>query len=89
MLNMSSKLLRPFKEFCSSASVIMLFSYMKCRFSLSCHELEEIMSIRGAKIDHSTLQRYVKSLICLIDKLIRKRKKPVNGSWRMNEPILN
>jgi len=30
---------------------------MKCRFSLSYRELEEMMIIRGANIDHSTLQR--------------------------------
>jgi putative transposase len=35
----------------------MLFVYMKCRFSLSYRELEEMMIIRGANIDHSTLQR--------------------------------
>lgn len=37
----------------------MLFVYMKCRFSLSYRELEEIASIRGAKIDHATLQRWL------------------------------
>jgi putative transposase len=29
----------------------MLFVYMKCRFSLSYRDLEEMASIRGAKID--------------------------------------
>ena len=38
----------------------MLFVYMKCRFSLSYRELEEMMIIRGANIDHSTLQRWVR-----------------------------
>ena len=37
----------------------MLFVYMKCRFSLSYRDLEEMASIRGAKIDHATLQRWV------------------------------
>ena len=66
----------------------MLFSYMKCRFSLSCRELEEMMSIRGAKINHSTLQRWVKRFVYLIDKHVRKRKKPVNESWRMDETYI-
>ena len=55
----SSKLLKYFKGFCSSPEIIMLFVYMKCRFSLSYRELEEIASIRGAKIDHATLQRWL------------------------------
>jgi putative transposase len=33
---------------------------MKCRFLLSYRELEEMMNIRGANVDHSTLQRWVK-----------------------------
>ncbi|AAY61818.1 Transposase [Rickettsia felis URRWXCal2] len=55
----SLKHLRHFKGFCSSPEIIMLFVYMKCRFSLSYRELEEIASIRGAKIDHATLQRWL------------------------------
>jgi len=74
-----------FKGYCSSAEVIMLFVYMKFRFSLSYRDLEEMSSIRGALIDHSTLQRWVTKFSFLIDKLVRKRKKPTNGSWRVDE----
>ena len=88
MLIVSPKLLPHFKGFCSSPSVIMLFVYMKCRFSLSYRDLEEMMIIRDAKIDHSTLQRWVKRFVFLIDKRVRQRKKPVNGSWRMDETYI-
>jgi len=77
-----------FKGFCSSPSVIMLFVYMKCRFSLSYRDLEEMMVIRGANIDHATLQRWVKRFVSLIDKRVRQRKKPANGSWRMDETYI-
>ncbi len=61
----------------------MLFVYMKCRFSLSYRELEELSYIRGATIDHSTLQRWIIKFVPLIDKRVRKRKKPVAivGEW--------
>jgi putative transposase len=72
MLKLSPTLLPKFKGFCSSPSVIMLFVYMKCRFSLSYRELEEMMMIRGAEIDHSTLQRWVKRFVCLIDQRVRQ-----------------
>ena len=88
MLMISAQLLPKFKCFCSSPSVIMLFVYMKCRFSLSYRDLEEMMMIRGAKIDHATLQRWVKRFVYLIDKRVRQRKKPVNGSWRMDETYI-
>ena len=62
--------------------------YMKCRFCLSYRDLEEMMMIRGAKIDHATLQRWVKRFVPLIDKRVRQRKKPVNESWKMDETYI-
>jgi putative transposase len=61
---------------------------MKCRFSLSYRELEEMMMIRGSMVDHSTLQRWVKRFVSLIDSRVRARKKPVKGSWRMDETYI-
>lgn len=66
----------------------MLFVYMKCRFSLSYRDLEEMMMIRGGAIDHSTLQRWVKKFVRLIDARVRSRKRPVSGSWRMDETYI-
>ena len=83
----SADLLKYFKHFCSSPSVIMLFVYMKCRLSLSYRELEQMMIMRGASVDHSTLQRWVRRFTRLIDKRVRCRKKSVNGSWRMDLPL--
>ncbi len=88
MFTVSPSLLHHFKGFCSSPSVIMLFVYMKCRFSLSYRDLEEMMMIRGAKIDHATLQRWVRRFVRLIDERVRQRKKPVRGSWRMDETYI-
>ena len=86
--HISPKLLKYFKGFCSSPEIIMLFVYMKCRFSLSYRDLEELASIRGATIDHSTLQRWLIRFVPLIDQAIRKRKKPNGGSWRMDETYI-
>ena len=61
---------------------------MKCRFSLSYRDLEEIVSIRGAQVDHATLQRWVIRFVPLIDAAVRKRKKPVGNSWRMDETYI-
>jgi putative transposase len=86
--HISPKLLKYFKGFCSSPEIIMLFVYMKCRFSLSYRDLEEMASIRGAVIDHATLQRWVIRFAPLIDKEVRKRKKPASNSWRMDETYI-
>ncbi|CAH2560107.1 IS6 family transposase [Cardinium endosymbiont of Oedothorax gibbosus] len=85
MFNISPELLPYFKGYCSSSEVILLFVYMKCRFSLSYRDLEEMMRMRGARVDHSTLQRWVIKFVPLIDKAVRKRKRPVGSSWKMDE----
>lgn len=59
MIRISPDLERHFKGYCSSSSVIMLFVYMKCRFSLSYRDLEELMSIRGGSIDHELSPKVV------------------------------
>ena len=86
--HISPKLLKHFKGFCSSPEIIMLFVYMKCRFSLSYRDLEEMASIRGAAIDHATLHRWLIRFVPLIDKEVRKRKRPVGSSWRMDETYI-
>ena len=83
--HISRKLLKHFKGFCSSPEIIMLFVYMKCRFLLSYRELEKMAVIRGLSIDHATLQRWVIKFVKLIDKEVRKRKKSVASSWKMDE----
>jgi putative transposase len=88
LLKISQKLLPKFKGFCSSPELIMMFVYMKCRFSLSYRDLEEMMMMRGAMVDHSTLQRWVRRFVRLISDRVRSRKKLVNGSWRMDETYI-
>ena len=52
-------------------------------FSLSYRDLEEMMRMRGAKINHSTLQRWVIKFMPLIDQEVRKRNAQlvVAGEW--------
>lgn len=46
------------------------------------------MSMRGAMIDHSTLQRWVCRFVSIINKRVRQRKRPTNGSCRMDETYI-
>ena len=61
---------------------------MKCRFSLSYRDLEEMASMRGAAIDHATMQRWIIRFVPLIDYKVRKYKKPTGSSWRMDETYI-
>jgi putative transposase len=84
----SKDLRRKFKGYCSSPEIIMLFVYMKCRFSLSYRDLEEMAIIRGIRLDHSTIARWVLCFINLVDLRVRKYKKPVGSSWRMDKTYI-
>ena len=79
MFKVDPKLTKHFKGYCSSPEAIMIFVYMKCRFYLRYRDLEEMMSIRGASVDHATLQRWVKRFVSLIETRVRKRKKAVGA----------
>jgi putative transposase len=81
----SEDLLKHFKGYSSCPNIIMTFVYFKARFSLSYRDIEEISIMFGSKIDHSTFQRWVDKFSFIIDQKVRKHKKPVNGSWRMDE----
>jgi len=74
-----------FKHHCFPKAIILQVVYFKLRFSLSYRDVEELMEIRGVTVDHATIQRWVFKFTPLIEKELRKRKKPVGNSWIMDE----
>ena len=57
-------------------------------YPLSCRHLEEMMEERGVSVDHSTVSRWAIRFLPLLEKIFRKYKRPVGGSWRMNETYI-
>src|SRR4051794_32346832 len=57
-------------------------------YPLSYRILEEMMEERGVEVDHATLQRWVVKYTSQIVKVFGKRKRPVGGSWRMDETYI-
>ena len=68
--------------------IILQAVYLKLRFTLSYRDIEELLSIRGIKVDHSTIQRWVFKFSPLIEANMRRRKWKVNNSWRMDETYI-
>ncbi|WP_299213794.1 IS6 family transposase [uncultured Dokdonia sp.] len=62
--------------------------YFKFRFSLSYRDIEELMVIRGVKVDHSKIQRWVFKFSKGIEKNMNIRKKLVIDSWRLDETYI-
>ena len=48
-----------FKGHSFPKSIILQAVYFKFRFGLSYRDIEELMAIRGVKVDHATIQRWV------------------------------
>lgn len=46
------------------------------------------MEERGVSVDHSTINRWAIRFLPLIEKMARKHKRPVGGSWRMDETYI-
>ena len=57
-------------------------------YPLSCRHLEEMMEELGVTVDHSTVSRWAIRFLPLLEKTFRKYKRPVGGSWRMDETYI-
>jgi putative transposase len=77
-----------FKGYCFPKEIILQAVYFKLRFTLSYRDVEELLSIRGIRVDHVTVQRWVYKFTPLIEGRFRKRKKPIRNSWRMDETYI-
>jgi putative transposase len=77
-----------FKGHCYPKSIILHAVYLKLRFSLSYRDVEELLAIRGIKVDHATIQRWVFKFTPLVELQFRKRKELVGKRWRMDETYI-
>jgi putative transposase len=73
-----------FKGHSFPKDIILHAVYVKLRFSLSYRDVDELLSIRGVRVDHATIQRWVYKFTPLIEGIFRKKKKLVGNRWRMD-----
>lgn len=77
-----------FNGYCFPKSIILQAVYFKFRFGLSYRDIEELMAIRGVKVDHAIIQYGVFTFTPLLEKEFNKRKKAVGKRWRMDETYI-
>ena len=63
-----------FKGHCFPKEIILQAVYFKLRFTLSYRDVEELLSIRGVKVDHATIQRWVYKFTPLLEANIQEKK---------------
>ena len=68
--------------------IILQAVYFKFIFTFSYRDIEELLKIRGIKVDHSTIQQWVFKYAALIEASMHKRKIEfaLVGGWM--KPIL-
>jgi putative transposase len=54
-------------------------------YPLNLRNLEEMMAERGIAVDHSTVHRWAIKLLPVLEKALRRCKRAVGKSWRMDE----
>jgi len=77
-----------FKRHRYPKAIILQAVYFKLRFTLSYRDVEELLEIRGVKVDHSTIQRWVFKFSLFVESNMNKRKNVVGNSWRMDETYI-
>src|SRR6201994_701347 len=58
------------------------------RFSLSYRDVEELLAERGLRADHVTVWRWVQRYGPEMEQRLRRRLKPINDSWRVDETYI-
>ena len=57
-------------------------------YPLSSRHVEELMAERGVELDHATIHRWVSKYSPLLEEAFHQRKRPVWGSWRLDETYI-
>ena len=57
-------------------------------YPLSLRNLEEMMAERGVVVDHTTVHRWAVKMLPILAALMRRRKRIVGTSWRMDETYI-
>ena len=68
--------------------VILLCIRWYAAYPLSYRNLEEMMQERGVYVDHSSVSRWAIKFLPLLERVFRKHKRTVGGSWRMDETYI-
>ena len=57
-------------------------------YPLSLRHIEEMMAERSVFVDHATVHRWSIKILPVLAAVFRRRKRPVESSWRMDETYI-
>ena len=88
MLLLASSVCGLFKWRQFEPEVILLAVGWYLRFSLSYRDVEELLAELGLRADHVTVWRWVQRYGPEMEQRLRRRLKPTNDSWRVDETYM-
>ena len=65
--------------------VMLVYVRWYAAYPLSLRNLEEMMAERGVAVDHTTVHRWAVKMLPILAAVMRRRKRHVGSSWRMDE----
>ena len=65
--------------------VMLAFVRWYAAYPLSLRHIEEMMAERGVLVDHTTVHRWAIKMLPILAAAMRRRKRCVGSSWRMDE----
>ncbi|MDO8769167.1 MAG: IS6 family transposase [Burkholderiaceae bacterium] len=73
---------------CFPIDVILVCIRWYAAYPLSYRHLQEMMEERGVFVDHSSINRWAIRFLPLLEKVFRRHKRAMGGSWRMDETYI-
>ena len=86
--SINSALRKVLKRFHYPLEVMLTCVRWYVAYPLSLRHVEEMMQERGVFVDHSTVHRWVIKMLPVLAAVFRRRKHPVDKSWRMDETYI-
>ncbi|SIT52099.1 transposase [Paraburkholderia piptadeniae] len=88
MTTLNPAVARVLKRLHYPLDVILMCVRWYVAYPLSLRHIEEMVAERGICVDHSTVHRWALKLLPVLEKALRRRKRPVGKSWRMDETYI-
>ena len=77
-----------FKGISFPIEVILVCIRWYVAYPLSYLHLDKMMAERGVLVDHSSINRWAVLFLPHIEKMARKQKRPIGGSWRLDKTYI-
>jgi transposase-like protein len=85
---MTDELRKVLKRLHYPLEIMLVCARRYAAYPLSLRHIEEMMQERGVFVDHATAHRWALKILPVLALVLRRRKRPVGTSWRLDETFI-